>query len=116
MTGPDLAARNFHDVSATEANADNFALMRTVFNGGDTFVFGKSGVDRILDFKDDNKDSVLLKTGALGLADDLSAAQVVELFGTGIGGHAALDFGDGNRLVFVGLDDIAVILDDLLIA
>lgn len=83
--------------------------------GSDTFIFGQSGVDRILDFQDD-LDKVRLNAGELGLTPGLSGADIVDMFGTTIGGNAALDFGDGNKLIFVGLGDIGAISNDLLIA
>ncbi|GHG92112.1 calcium-binding protein [Pseudodonghicola xiamenensis] len=196
VTGLNLAARDFYDVSATKNNADNFALMKTVFSdddilkggsvrdklggfdgndrlegrggndvlfggkgndklsggagqdklfggagrdilngnagadeldggagrdrltggaGRDTFVFGNSGVDRILDFQDDI-DTLRLDAAALGFGTGLTGAEVVDLFGTTIGDREALDFGDGNKLIFHGLSDISQIADDLLIA
>jgi hypothetical protein len=83
--------------------------------GSDTFVFGQSGVDRILDFQDD-ADSVRLNAAALGLSPGMTGTEVVELFGTTLGGNAALDFGDGNKLIFIGLGDIGAVSNDLLIA
>lgn len=82
--------------------------------GADTFHFGASGRDLIADFKDD-VDRVELDASKLGFGAGLSGAEVVSAFGTVIGGKAALDFGDGNTLIFKGIADLGVIADDLAI-
>jgi len=103
------------DAGADELDGGKGRDRMTGGGGSDTFVFGQSGVDRILDFQDD-LDKVRLNAGELGLTPGLSGADIVDMFGTTIGGNAALDFGDGNKLIFVGLGDIGAISNDLLIA
>lgn len=82
--------------------------------GADTFVFGASGRDVITDFKAD-VDRVELDASKLGFGAGLSGSEVVSTFGTVIGGKAALDFGDGNKLIFKGIADLGLIADDLVI-
>ncbi len=80
--------------------------------GSDTFVFS-DGRDVITDFSDDI-DTVVLNRAQLGIAG-LTVQDVINQFATTINGYTALDFGNGDVLIFEGLTNRASLIDDILI-
>jgi len=78
----------------------------------DVFVFGLgSGVDRILDFKD-NVDTLEISTALLD--GQTTAQQVIDDYGRKLGTNTLLNFGD-DRLVLVGFTDPDNLADDLIL-
>lgn len=79
--------------------------------GADNFVF-RSGHDRIADFTDNvdtiRIDDVAWGGGARSVAQVLADAEV-------IGGNTVFDFGNGNTLTVVGVTNVALLQNDLVI-
>ncbi|MDN5569282.1 MAG: calcium-binding protein, partial [Paracoccus sp. (in: a-proteobacteria)] len=78
----------------------------TLFGGGDadSFVFDPGDdMDVIIDFNVAQNDRLMLSNSLTG---GLSAQDVLDSFGTVIDGHAALDFGGGDVIVFDNLTDL----------
>lgn len=80
--------------------------------GADTFVFGDSGRDIIRDFQN-NTDTVRLDASALGFNESIGFPKLLNKFGTVVNGDNALDFGDGNILIFDGLNNLNQLSNDL---
>lgn len=75
-------------------------------DGSDAFLFKVDyGQDTIMDFSKTDDDVVVIDNDGL-FANDLSAGDVIDAFGTEIDGNAALDFGNGDVLIFAGLSNV----------
>lgn len=78
--------------------------------GADTFIFS-AGNDTVVDFQDD-VDTILLRGSVLNI-DELTLVDILEM-GTIDNGNAYFDFGDGNKLTLIGVDDLDVLANDLM--
>jgi len=84
-----------------------------VLNGGagaDQFIFS-AGRDKITKFED-NRDELVLHRGALGL-NGKDAQDVLDDYGSIVGGNAVFDFGGGDILTVRGVTDLSVLADDI---
>jgi len=77
--------------------------------GADVFVFS-NGDDQILDFG--TIDTLRLDSDLLG-GDPLTLEQLADYRTAGPDGSLVFDFGDGNRLELIGVDNINLLNGDL---
>jgi len=84
--------------------------MMTGGSGADRFVFS-GGRDRILDFQD-NIDKIAFRgtmgDGTLTVAEAMDAGRIVK-------GNAVFDLGGGNVLTVIGVHDLGILENDLII-
>jgi len=79
--------------------------------GADTFIFSGHN-DVIVDFED-NVDTIQLR-GAVWNIGNMTVAEVINM-GTVSNGNAYFDFGGGHRLTLIGVDNLDVLANDLVI-
>ena len=79
--------------------------------GADTFIFSGHN-DTIVDFEDD-VDTIQLR-GSVWNIGDMTVAEVIDM-GTVVNGNAFFDFGGGHMLTLIGVDNLDVLANDLMI-
>lgn len=80
--------------------------------GADTFIFS-GGNDVIVDFAD-NVDTIQLRGSIRGIGD-MTVAEVLDMGSITAGGHAYFNFGNGHRLTVIGVNDMDMLANDLVI-
>ncbi len=75
--------------------------------GSDTFIFQDGdGRDSFVDFTTGGDSDVLQLSSKL-FDTPMSAQDVIDMYGTTVDGVAALDFGDGDMIIFQNMTDLS---------